>query len=1524
VGGATVQYSLPLGNSLPETGASSFQGEAYNSETPQLFTVGSRLPGKRWVYGSRSYYEISPYFAADQEITCNQGVCGGSLAATLYSKFGNVKGAVVLEDGTPVPWIVTVHADPVSVPLGLSERFDPTSVSTTFGKFSFAFSSVGPPPNYPPCIASGVSCEFVSVSSTNNWGLRVLGDGGVRGRDRSLYSNTAGSFTWNVWAQVGDTTKTAPTVVQSNAVALVHLQFRLEDGPGGSGEVKKYDPPGSSGGGSGGGGGSRTPPGDPTGTGKQPPGPGGSPERDNGVSAASAGGVRGEAARACESGPHPVHLATGNVFLNQVDATLPGLRTDLVFPRSYSTARTERNTVLGRGWNHGWDKRIQQVTPYTLDLTESDAGLIMYTDPDEDGVFRQYMAQDSPDTIQRTADGYVRTFRNGGVERYRSDGRLTARVDRLGRTTTLSYDGQGKLTEIVSAEGRTLKLQYNPSGKLQRLVGAQGTLAEYSYNWLDGADRLSRVRYTDGTGYAFTYDTSHRLLVVSDLAGVVLDRHAYGADGKPIWTELNAGQERYQYLFEPGKTTVTDARGAVTVTEWEQTQIGPQITKVSGCGFCGSQSGTRSWEYDYRGRIAKYTDAENQETVFTYDGSRLVSITNPLNQTTRFGGHDEYGRISTITKPGWGTTSFAYAPEGVATVTLAGGQTTTYTYDNGKLAIVRSPGGLVTQYEANDLGQLLSVTDPRGKKTTYSYDERGGVKTVTAPGGATTTIASDSQGRVRSVTRPDGQATLYGYDASGRIAFETDGAGRATRLTYDAFGRLETQVDPMGGITRLAYDSLSNLASITDAKGQKTSYSYDDLGRMTRMTDPMGGFEEYEYYPSGLLRAKVDRRRIRTDYGYDVLGRLTSKTYSDGTPPVSVTFDDAARRVITTNGADTLTWQHDVSGRLVSEHSTRNGTTVALTYDDDDERLSVSLDGALIAQYGYELGLPKWIQSGVGRFQFGYDDLGRRTSLTRPNGLSTTYTFEPLLGWLSSIRDTVGSSTVSSVTYSHDVIGDRLTKVTADWAETYSYDLLSRLTGAKREPGGATTGDWSFGYDAVGNRLTDRVSGTSRTYSYDGRNRLLGVQPGGTLNVAGSTNEVANVKVDGQPATALPGKVFEKEIAAPGGTRTFALEATDPSGNTRTNTYQVSATAGSAMLTYDENGNLTAKVDGSGTWVYEWNAENQLTRVNKDEAEVARFEYDPVGRRVRKVAGAVTHAYAYDGEDILREMRTDGATTTTYTYIHGPGIDEPLVRVAQGGSAAFYHADGLGSIVKLTDGAGQVVASHDYDAWGNLIPGSATPDPFGFTAREWNAETASYYYRARYYDPKLGRFISEDPIGLLGGMNFYVYVGARPTLLGDPFGLYHCFYYIQNHIMVCEPQDSRHPWFQSYNLTSGQNGPEEIDASKGKSYSRCDDCQDNPRRTNRAGRGPIPEGDYTIGPQGANPRRPSWRPILPHPYPRTDFYTHLCDNRSTCSEGCIAFTSFADFTRFNQLLDLEPNNTLTVRYGGGRHTREGR
>jgi RHS repeat-associated protein len=180
----------------------------------------------------------------------------------------------------------------------------------------------------------------------------------------------------------------------------------------------------------------------------------------------------------------------------------------------------------------------------------------------------------------------------------------------------------------------------------------------------------------------------------------------------------------------------------------------------------------------------------------------------------------------------------------------------------------------------------------------------------------------------------------------------------------------------------------------------------------------------------------------------------------------------------------------------------------------------------------------------------------------------------------------------------------------------------------------------------------------------------------------------------------------------------------------------------------------------------EWNAEGQLKRVSLNGNEVARFSYDPAGRRVEKVAGGVTTSYLYDGEDILRETRGAG----TFKYVHGPGIDEPLAREDGSGTLTYYHADGLGSVLKRTNQAGAVVHEYRYDVWGKIEAGAGEPG-YAFTGREWDPGIGLYYNRERYYDARVGRFVSYDPAGSDGGANLYAYADGNPARWTDPLGL---------------------------------------------------------------------------------------------------------------------------------------------------------
>jgi RHS repeat-associated protein len=201
-------------------------------------------------------------------------------------------------------------------------------------------------------------------------------------------------------------------------------------------------------------------------------------------------------------------------------------------------------------------------------------------------------------------------------------------------------------------------------------------------------------------------------------------------------------------------------------------------------------------------------------------------------------------------------------------------------------------------------------------------------------------------------------------------------------------------------------------------------------------------------------------------------------------------------------------------------------------------------------------------------------------------------------------------------------------------------------------------------------------------------------------------------------------------------------------------------------VSIDPNGNMTS--DGAKT--YTWDAENRLVEVKQGGNTLAAFAYDGVGRRVEKVVGGVTHRYVQEGMHVAEERLSNGATGAT-RYFLGLGIDEWLGRQNADSSTTYFMADHLGSITTETSSAGAVTLARSYDAWGNLDAASAAVSGPAFTGREWEAEAGLYYYRARNYGPRVGRFISEDPIGFQAGVNFYAYVDNDPVNWTDPLGL---------------------------------------------------------------------------------------------------------------------------------------------------------
>ena len=162
---------------------------------------------------------------------------------------------------------------------------------------------------------------------------------------------------------------------------------------------------------------------------------------------------------------------------------------------------------------------------------------------------------------------------------------------------------------------------------------------------------------------------------------------------------------------------------------------------------------------------------------------------------------------------------------------------------------------------------------------------------------------------------------------------------------------------------------------------------------------------------------------------------------------------------------------------------------------------------------------------------------------------------------------------------------------------------------------------------------------------------------------------------------------------------------------------------------------------------------------------LASFVDDAFGRRVSVTKSGTTTAYLYSGNDVVQEQQGGSATAN---LLLGLGIDERLVRAGE-----TYLTDLLGSTVGLSNGSA-IQTSYAYDPYGVATSaGTTTTNAFQFTGRENDGTTAGLmFYRARYYNPAWGRFVSEDPFGIRGGVNLYAYVGQAPITYRDPLGLW--------------------------------------------------------------------------------------------------------------------------------------------------------
>ena len=773
--------------------------------------------------------------------------------------------------------------------------------------------------------------------------------------------------------------------------------------------------------------------------------------------------------------------------------------------------------------------------------------------------------------------------------------------------------------------------------------------------------------------------------------------------------------------------------------------------------------------YDSTGRLLEYEEDydNNKRTYFYNDVDSTTLLTDALGRETLYKHWHQAGRreLTGITGPDGSVTEYEY--DGNYNRTLvkdARGNSTRmkYSYYNGNLLSVTDAAGSVTTLRyglgsaANKIAAAVShsYAASRGEAAASGCNiggpgagsivisvppqpytpekEHPFLTTVTDPRGNTTKMDYDLNGNLIEVKDALNNVTRMNYDQHGHVTQTQDPLGNVSAFEYDNYGALARVTDPLGRVTQLTRDELSRVTQTRDPSNKLTLFEYDIKGNLTKVTDALNGITEYGYTGGcagcgggGLLSSVKDAKNQGTSFQYDLQKRLTGIT---NPLSQSKTFEYDKKgnltRVIDAKG-QSITFEYDVNDRLTVKHLPEGD--ISHTYDPVGNLLSVtSPDSSISMTYGI-LNQVVQVQQTVGgqtyTISYGYDVNGNRTSMTSPWG-TTSYTYDAL-NRLISLTNPDGKL----VTFAYDALGRRTKMTLPNGTETtYAYDAASQLTQVlHRKIADSTALAFNnYGYDAAGNRTSNQDITGTHSYGYDDLHRLISAS---------------------HPA--MPNETFAYDAV---GNRTSDAVMTDYQHNAANRLLENS----SYTYTYDNNGNQTGQTDKatSAHTAYIYNSENQLRQVTlPGSGGVVTFKYDPLGRRIEKATPAGTFRYVYDNDDVIAVL--DGNNILTQNLTHGPGIDEPLIMKSSTSANYYYHADGLSSIVSLSNDSAEIVETYEYQAYGKPTIKDHTGTPvtastvgnfYLYTAREYDHETGLFYYRARYHNAETGRFVQEDPI----------------------------------------------------------------------------------------------------------------------------------------------------------------------------------
>jgi RHS repeat-associated protein len=983
---------------------------------------------------------------------------------------------------------------------------------------------------------------------------------------------------------------------------------------------------------------------------------------------------------------------------------------------------------------------------------------------------------------------------------YDASGNLETRTDAAGITTRYTYDGNGRVLTVVTAGRRVAENTYDARGNLDTRTDAAGKVTRYTYT-PDGLPET--ITQPGGAVTRLSYHPDGTVRTVTDGENGTTEL-AYDAYGhlRSIKDPLNSE-----------RTLVADAAGRIeAVTD--------------------ALRSTTTFEYDREGNRTAVIDADRRRTTFAYDAlHRVVTVTDASRNTTRTT-YDPEGRVLSRTDPLGRTTTHRYDVSGrLVETTDAAGASVVHGYcadvSSQPCATVDALGNY-SEVEFDALGRPTTTVDASGNRSTQHYDAFGR-RDRSVVAGQETRFEYDDAGHLARVIDALQGATEYGYDDRGNRTSVKDANGAVTSFGYDRANRLaweRTPIQAVGQETRYEYDAAGNRRLKTDGNGARTEYVYDANRRLRAVLFADGSRYDFDYDARGnrtLEKSGTHERAL----SYDALGRLSRVEDRTLGRVMEYGYDAAGQRErMTLDSGETVRYRWDPAGRLL-ETVDPQGQTTRFVYDAAGRRTGTTFGNGTRATYGYDavgqvtsiayLDPRGQVQSAFG---YGYDAAGNRSYKAFADGNRERYGYDPL-NRLTSAEYPPSPAAPSGrrAEYAYDPVGNRKQLLDTARPSVPRYPVSARASSEYRSSGQASAAaavgppdvpacsnntvsanHWFAGFEGYS---TARDEWLELTYANAERARGVRVHEtsgGGFVMRVDVLEEdgTAHTVYEGGDKTACGGwlevwfaptayavkkvKVYTRFLGSEGidtvALETPAVDRYEYNGFNQLLSVTPSDGGAATRFAYDGNGNQTSRTDASGVTQYVYNPDNRLVGISLPGGGSNAFEYDANGLRTKKTDSAGTTRYLLDGLSVIAQYAPDGQRQAWYTQSLAR-IDEVL-NVANDSGKFWYQADALGSVYGLTNQAGALIGSQNYDVFGAPTPAPSGPagQPFGFTGREHELDSGLVYARARYLDPALGRWTQADPLPLLVrsftgvpmAAHEFAYAHANPALFTDPSG----------------------------------------------------------------------------------------------------------------------------------------------------------